>query len=529
MLDHRAGTVQIQELRVGANDGQSAEIVSSPSVALDGNIESYDFGGMQMRRLSLTATVPAVDLTVEQPQQLPPYFCLFNTCGAGDQPLFPVPPPWIHADPAKLGEAADPKILILAVVHAWLMMEVARNNVGTPDQTNSPQLQAALYIYRILVFLFFGVSDAETAVKIAELMHQLFCLWCKGFLYPGPQCNGEPHGVVIGSVTVEAGNIADINPWGGRRYVVHYPLLAHWGEQLGIVPLDVMVSRLMSMVCCVAGIPFPDVTTNVPGIGIRPIGVEAVPVGNAILSVAGSRTSYAGKPVYRTEVLNQSEFTARAARNINAPAAVQPAAGYIRYELRGSPDVALLMPEFAPAAAQPQPQPEAAGAVITRPERERRVLEAAREEVPPLLEEFSEELVVNMLGITPVAVAEDSPAMEGLRTAGTITAGSLLRRPPADIQKNVLKGVEPKVVDDVVKHNDKLAADVTRMTTNVINKFAEEKNLVSFEEINTPENLAELTKAVSTAVKRRRAINIPESMVETAVTGAVKRYAQKNG
>jgi hypothetical protein len=332
--------------------------------------------------------------------------------------------------------------------------------------------------------------------------------------------------VVIGSVTVEAGNIADINPWGGRRYVVHYPLLAHWGEQLGIVPLDVMVSRLMSMVCCVAAIPFPDFTTKVPGIGGRPIGVEAVPVGNAILSVAGSRNSYAGKPVYRTEVLNQADFAARAARTINAPAGTQPAAGYIRYELSGSPDVALLMPEFGVASAQLQPQAETAE--IIRSNREKRVLEAAREDVPPLLEEFSEELVVNLLRITPVAVAEDSPAMEGLKNAGTISAGSLLSRSPAEIQKKVLKGVDPKIVDDVVKHNDKLAADVTRMTTNVINKFAEEKNLVSFDELNTPENLAEFSKAVSSAIKRRKSIVIPDVMVRTAVTSAVKRYAQKN-
>jgi hypothetical protein len=54
---------------------------------------------------------------------------------------------------------------------------------------------------------------------------------------------------------VTGGTIGDIDPYGGRRWVMHGPLLGHWMGQLGMAPIDVTASRFMSQLCCVASLP----------------------------------------------------------------------------------------------------------------------------------------------------------------------------------------------------------------------------------------------------------------------------------
>ena len=51
--------------------------------------------------------------------------------------------------------------------------------------------------------------------------------------------------------------IERIDPWGGRRWVMHYPLLSYWGEQFGIVPPDVLASRIFALICCLARLERP--------------------------------------------------------------------------------------------------------------------------------------------------------------------------------------------------------------------------------------------------------------------------------
>ena len=36
---------------------------------------------------------------------------------------------------------------------------------------------------------------------------------------------------------------------------MQYPLLSHWGQQIGLAPLDASISRLFSSLCCIATLP----------------------------------------------------------------------------------------------------------------------------------------------------------------------------------------------------------------------------------------------------------------------------------
>jgi hypothetical protein len=99
-------------------------------------------------------------------------------------------------------------------------------------------------------------------------------------LWKGPECCGDLHGIVIGCAVVEGGTIPSIDPFGGRRHVVHYPLLEHWGAQFGIAPLDVIASRFFSKLCCVGALPsVSPARPNVPSVVTR-IGRGYIAVGD---------------------------------------------------------------------------------------------------------------------------------------------------------------------------------------------------------------------------------------------------------
>ena len=84
------------------------------------------------------------------------------------------------------------------------------------------------------------------------------------FAPPGPQpCpagtfivpEGAAVSVVIGCAVIEGGTISHIDPFGGRRHVIHYPLLSHWGAQFGLAPLDITASTFFSKICCLGSLP----------------------------------------------------------------------------------------------------------------------------------------------------------------------------------------------------------------------------------------------------------------------------------
>jgi hypothetical protein len=163
--------------------------------------------------------------------------------------------PWLHEDPQHPGRPADPKVLLLSALGSWLSQMLAREQVGTPSEVTSARREIAQGLYRTAWLMLFGVGPGADPAALGASLQHLFSAWCEALLWKGPQCCGDPHGVVIGCAVVQGGTIAGVDPFGGRRHVVHYPLLAHWGAQFGLAPLDVVASRFFSTLCCVGSLP----------------------------------------------------------------------------------------------------------------------------------------------------------------------------------------------------------------------------------------------------------------------------------
>jgi hypothetical protein len=164
--------------------------------------------------------------------------------------------PWLHRDPINGNHAGDPKAVALAMIGGWVNRMMAREKAGTAQEEQSARRVIGAAIYDAAWLLLFGVAPTREAQRETQrAVQDLMRGWCERLLWKGPQCLGEPHGVVIGCTTVAAGGIGDVDPFGGRRWVLHAPLLMHWGEQVGLAPLDVTASRLFSTLCCVASLP----------------------------------------------------------------------------------------------------------------------------------------------------------------------------------------------------------------------------------------------------------------------------------
>jgi hypothetical protein len=163
-------------------------------------------------------------------------------------------------------------VLALAALGGWLAEMLVREQAGTSGEVISTRRELAQGIYRAAWLLLFGVSQRAAPAELGGTLQRLLGAWCDRLLWKGPECCGDPHGVVIGCTVVEAGTISAIDPFGGRRYVVHYPLLEDWGAQFGIAPLDLTATRFFSKLCCQAGLPAvspaqPAVTAQVVAIG----------------------------------------------------------------------------------------------------------------------------------------------------------------------------------------------------------------------------------------------------------------------
>jgi hypothetical protein len=212
--------------------------------------------------------------------------------------------PWTHADPARESAAGDPKALMLAALGGWL----AELTAGEQDPSNpyfrSSRREIGDTIYRLAWLLLFGVPQRADPARISGSLQKLLAAWCDEFLWKGPRCCGDPHGVVIGCALVDAGTIQAIDPFGGRRYVVHYPLLEHWGSQFGLAPLDSVAMRFFSRICCIASLP------QIGGDG-RDARAELVHLGGGYLAM--------GTPSAIAERLAQEEVTIASQRKVGMP------------------------------------------------------------------------------------------------------------------------------------------------------------------------------------------------------------------
>jgi hypothetical protein len=197
----------------------------------------------------------------------------FRTSASGTAHADPTPVlPWLHPDPADPARAGDPKALLLAALGSWLSQRLVRERAGTATEITTELRLTAQAIYHAAWQLLFGVGDGDQAARLGPTLKRLLEAWCCRLLWKGPECCGDPHGVVIGCAVVEGGALQGIDPFGGRRYVIHYPLLEHWGAQFGLAPLDVTALRFFSTLCCLSGLPAPDPQRRGAAVGRVPLG-----------------------------------------------------------------------------------------------------------------------------------------------------------------------------------------------------------------------------------------------------------------
>jgi hypothetical protein len=151
--------------------------------------------------------------------------------------------------------AGDPacaaKTLLLSAVYGWLRSMLGEDSAGWTGRR-----VLASWMHMLMWRLFFDIDLTEDKKRqFPPLLQQLFASWCNGMLYPGPRCHEEHHGVFLGCVRIsQAGRIIDFDPLMHRRHVVTGALLAHWGQQFGLAPIDVVVGRVVRTICCVAGL-----------------------------------------------------------------------------------------------------------------------------------------------------------------------------------------------------------------------------------------------------------------------------------
>ena len=246
---------------------------------------------------TLNITVSATPVTLSAPTPFP---CLTDPC-CGSSPLFPVTPPWADANPLVPGQAADLYVILLAVIYVMAAGAAAQN---------SPNATAYATLYQKIVPLVDpNATSAGVLNRDTQAMQQMLADLCCSLLYPGPSCHGEPHGVVIGCATIVGREIERVDPWSGRRWVMHYPLWSYWGAQFGLVPPDVLASRLFSFICCVAGLKLPGFGSADP-VTFYPTNLNtelAVGAGKLVVnpatSTAGTPTETASLPVFAARVL----------------------------------------------------------------------------------------------------------------------------------------------------------------------------------------------------------------------------------
>jgi len=296
-LEFKLTNWQAQTFLAGEDDDAiSGDLLFTVALSGEGNESSLRASAAVVAPLDIAA--PPCSGEPCAPRQRPPRPGRLD-CGAFGAALDADPTPalpWLHADPLHAGKAADPKVLMLAALNGWLSQMTAREREGASGEIKSPRREIAQGIYRAAWLLLFGMPQRADAAMLGRTLHRLLEAWCDELLWKGPRCCGDPHGVVIGCAVVEAGTIQSVDPFGGRRYVVHYPLLEHWGSQFGIAPLDVTAMRFFSKLCCLASLPANDVgKPNLPSV--------AVPLGGGHLLI--------GEPAAMAENLRDKNIVAQ--------------------------------------------------------------------------------------------------------------------------------------------------------------------------------------------------------------------------
>jgi hypothetical protein len=369
--------------------------------------------------------------------------------------------------------------------------------------------------------------------RLTDALQRLFQAWCRALLYPGPKCLCEPHGVVIGCALVSGGTIQSIDPWGGRRWVVHYPLLAYWGQQFGITPPDALASKFFDFICCIGHLPAPraprDRQEPVPFTeaafpGQPAVGrSSAVNLGPAMLFFgdereADARMSAIGVRPARVVSLNPLDFVTRFVDVLRVP--VQPGVErpMVRYAVAGAPGLHLVAPGDVAEVVAPRPAEPGRLRDVVRTTFGRRAERAA---VPPLLADFAEDLTRDLLTRLNVQPASDAekPIVERLADAGVTTVGGVLGRSPTDLHERVLGRANAPELASVIDTSEHTARTVSKAVGDAVVAAAADRRLVARADVRTPDGMAELTRRLDEKLKAAK-VNVPGDALASAINAA---------
>jgi len=231
----------------------------------------------------------------------------------------------LEGNPACVG-----KTFVLAMLHGWLRTSLPEKNlqeVGAGGPAYKVPTKNASERYNLLAWfmcqvvwklLFKADISDQQGEKLTALTQKLFQDWCHGFVYPGPCCHDDEHGVYLGCVELsDKGGVISFDPWALRRHVITGPLLSHWAGQFGLAPIDVVAGRFAQWVCCVKSLPA--ITRPLEGVfgNAKPMEAVAVNEGGTELYLGDNVEGYLSQAGYQmvgekravsTEELNAELF-----------------------------------------------------------------------------------------------------------------------------------------------------------------------------------------------------------------------------
>jgi hypothetical protein len=454
-----------------------------------------------------------------------PFPCAAEACDPEGRPRFPRPVPWLHDDPGHPGQAADPKVLLLAIV--WGILKA----LGI----TSPAAQAAFN--QLAWQQFYGNKPFDPTFDAAAAFTKLLVDWCRTLLYPGPacECGCEPHGVVIGCATVEGGTVQMVDPWGGRRWVVHYPLLSYWGKQFGVMPLDALASKFFDLLCCIAHYTGGSDVTGGTSTPAGPTILRgqapdlAVPVGDGVLFVAPAsevpgRVHALGVAEGRSLTVTPLEFSARVIALFSVAAGERAGMPLVHYAVLGVPELNLVAPApVASSAATPAssgpPSPAAPGRVV-QTIRAAVASRAQRNAVPPLLREAAVSVTRGILdAVAPEPMSDAGrAAREALAHSGVTTVAGLLDADPEELHVARLGRAHAAGLAELLEVGEKGVAAAVKAVGDTLLNFAIDGRVLVRDDLARPETAREIGAALSEALKG--------SLTPEAAAEAVARAAR---
>jgi hypothetical protein len=419
----------------------------------------------------LHGIVEPTAVTVTSPSPAGPWPCLTEACDPGGKLRFPMLPPWSHSSPIGGVLPADPKVDLLAATYGVLAEFAGRYKDNAAASTAS-EVQLVTKVYEAAWQVLFQTAPDAQQRQLTESLHQLLRDWCESLLYTGPTCEGDLHGVVIGCALVKAGDLCEVDPWGGRRWVMHYPLASYWAEQFGVTPPDVLASRFFDFICCIGDHlrtpPPPVPSPDQPQGSLSHLTTSAFNVKGSYLmfgSPQDAQTRFnelkVGVSTAQVQTLGPINFVSRVIEAVNGPS--QQADSYVLYNTAAFPNT-----YFAAA------QSGAVGTLEGTPARIVRLIQpvlASPGAVPSLLRDFAVTLSVGLLNAVPLGQVEpNNPTIAPLTAAGVSTAGSLLARDPEALLQQVLKGNQSKELSTLLSAGESVAASVAKAVAGAIHE-----------------------------------------------------------